>query len=150
MDGAIGLGASVVATTAVHPIDVIKSRFQLSRTKVPLSVKSVVGNVWTKYGIRGFNRGLSPNLCTYPVFWCVYFQTNKYPIVEISDKVYVNRFVNSFIAANVASTFANPLFVIKTRLQTNGQGLLSNLKSINGYGVKGYFRGLPSTCLKQL
>lgn len=146
----IGLTSSFLASATVYPVDVVKTQYQVSK----LPVKNIVSNIIKTDGVYGFYRGLPPHLMTYPIFWGVYFQTDKYKL-NISNHQYVNKVASSLFASTVASTVANPLFVIKTRLQTEN---LKSTKSITTYsgmvrniyrfeGVPGYFKGLYSTVL---
>jgi len=150
MEGLFGLISNTMSTSFVHPIDVVKSNYQMARnTSNPQSVKQIMRSTWNTNGLRGFYRGLGPNLGTYPIFWGVYFQTGKHKVNLFQNK-YLDKFTTSFAAGNIASAVANPLFVVKTRLQTNNnnKGYIQTMKDINrSGGTRAFFRGLPSTML---
>lgn len=149
MDGLIGITSSVLATTTLQPIDVVKTRVQLSRTtNNPIGFTNATGYIY-KLGPRAFYKGLLPNLGTYPIFWGVFFQTNGID-VNITDNKYTNKFIKSQGSSAIASLIANPLFVFKTRVQ----GIDNNLKYtrlfksiLKNEGIGGFYKGMNSTLL---
>lgn len=56
----VGASAGVLGTTAVFPIDLVKTRLQLSTFQSNVGVSSIVRDVFARYGARGFYRGLPP------------------------------------------------------------------------------------------
>ena len=162
-DGLFGLLSNGISTTLIHPIDVVKTNFQLAQTHnvsrnvdrgtTNLNVRDIVRNVWKTRGVRGFYSGLSPNLCTYPIFWSVYFGTNQIMRdYEISENIYVDKFVKSYTAGLIGSGLTNPLFVLKTRMQNNNNSnsLFQTIRETNRLGFRSYYRGLGSTYLNNL
>lgn len=148
MDAFIGITSSTLATFILHPIDVIKTRYQISRLKKPTTVQYTITSIY-KNGFKSFYKGLGPNLGTYPIFWSVYFQTNSIQF-EPTDNTFTNKFLKAQISACIASTISNPLFVFKTRAQTNNSGIkYSKLASnmIKNEGILGFYKGLGSTLL---
>jgi hypothetical protein len=113
--------SSLVASAVVYPIDVIKTRRQVTGMTVIQCVKS--GHLY---------RGLSPNLFTYPTFWAVYF--------ALEDKTY------SLVASTVGSAVSNPLFVIKNRAQISGRPLAEIAREVS-MSPRIALAGLPITCL---
>lgn len=142
MDFAKGFFSNGIATIIIHPLDVVKSRYQVNNSNT--SINTIVSDIWKSNGIKGFYRGIIPNLSTYTVFWAVFFQSKNMNI-HITDNV----FLKSYIAGNLASTFTNPLFVLKTRLQVNNTNKNIIIKEL--YNNKSHlFKGLPSTYLNNL
>ena len=152
MEGFFGLMSSTLSTSIVHPIDVIKTNYQVSRLNQPQNIMEVIKSTYQKGGVKSFYRGVGPNLGTYPIFWSVYFQAKKYKL-DLFENKHANNITMSFIAGNVASAISNPLFVIKTRLQTQNNPNINFVKtSKNIYhnsGFNGFFKGLPSTLLNK-
>ncbi len=148
MEGLFGLISNTFSTTMIHPIDVIKTNYQVARTSKPQTVPNIIKSMWRSGGFRSFYRGIGPNLGTYPIFWGVYFQMGKHKLSVFENK-HANRFVNSFVAGNIASFVANPLFVVKIRLQTRlNRGYGDTIKNIyHNSGVRGFYKGLPSTMI---
>ena len=146
MDFVTGFASNATAIAIVHPIDVVKSRFQVNSNN--LSVNKIILDVWKTNGTRGFYRGLLPNIGTYPIFWAIFFQVKKND-VQVTDNILLNKFITSFIAGNIASTFTNPLFVLKTRFQVKSENRMNIIKDLNKNKLN-FFKGLPSTYLNNL
>lgn len=148
MEGLIALAANVASTTVLQPIDVIKTNYQVeSSNRTPIA--SLARRIYADHGARGFFRGLGPQLSTYPIFWSIYFQTKSMKVDLTGNKIADNA-VKSYGASVVASALANPLFVVKTRLQTFESnvrpsilGMMKRLHTEGGYSP--FFRGLPAT-----
>jgi len=167
MDFLIGFAANVISTTLVNPIDVIKTRYQVNNLNgVRQSVPQLIKDIYNINGPRGFYRGLLPNISTYPIFWSIFFglkgtglkdykffnsPSNEYINHTLYNK-YANKSISTLISASIASTITNPIFVVKTKLQTipdsstiSISGVARNLYKEEGYFA--YFRGLNATLL---
>ncbi|KAG2309691.1 hypothetical protein Bca52824_029439 [Brassica carinata] len=163
-NAAAGAAAGVVAATFVCPLDVIKTRFQvhgLPKLPHPNIKGSVIvaslEHIFKQEGMRGLYRGLSPTVMALLSNWAVYFtmydQLKSFLISNDEDhKLSVGANVMAASGAGAATTIAtNPLWVVKTRLQTQGmragvvpyKSTLSALKRI-GYeeGIRGLYSGL--------
>jgi solute carrier family 25 folate transporter 32 len=159
MEGLFGLIANGISTIITHPIDVIKTNYQLAQTQNNignrLGARSIVQNVWRSRGVRGFYAGLTPNLCTYPIFWAVYFGTNQMMgDRKFFENKYVDRFAKSYTAGLIGSSLTNPLFVLKIRMQNSNRGgtrsVIQTIRDTNRLGIRAYYRGLGSTYLNNL
>ena len=74
VNAACGFGAGSVARVIIHPLDVVKKRFQVAGLARSLrygervataefsSFASAFGTILRKEGVRGFYKGLSPGL----------------------------------------------------------------------------------------
>lgn len=148
MDGSIAITSSLLATTITHPIDIIKTRVQVSRlSNNPINIPTALKSIYKYNGIKSFYKGLLPNLGTYPVFWSVYFQTNSYNFEPTSYK-YFNIFLKAQGAAGIASTLSNPLYLFKTRAQTNNNNISYReliKKIFKKEGILGFYKGLLPT-----
>lgn len=147
MDFITGFFSNAVAIAVVNPLDVIKSRYQVNKTS-NTSVNRIVSDIWKTRGVSGFYQGLMPNTGTSPVFWAVFFQAKKVDL-KITDDVFLNKFATSFVAGNIASTFTNPLFVLKTRFQVKSNSRMEIIKDLNRNKLS-FFKGLPSTYINNL
>lgn len=146
MDGLFGFAANLIATATVYPIDAVKTNYQVARIQSPITIPQTIKNIIQKNGWRGLYRGLGPQLATYPIFWSVFFQTKSMDI-DLVENEQINKMLVTFGAANLASTVANPFFVIKTRMQTGTHNSYTEMVKtlLNKEGPKGLFKGLPST-----
>ncbi|CAN7088223.1 unnamed protein product [Brassica rapa subsp. narinosa] len=163
-NAAAGAAAGVFAATFVCPLDVIKTRFQvhglpkLAHPNIKGSI--IVGSlkqIFKQEGMRGLYRGLSPTVMALLSNWAVYFtmydQLKSFLISNDKDhKFSVGANVMAASGAGAATTIAtNPLWVVKTRLQTQGmregvvpyKSTLSALRRI-AYeeGIRGLYSGL--------
>ena len=157
MDNApIGFIANCISTFAVHPIDVIKIRFQAGSVTNELSIPSIIKEIKRESGPLGFYRGVTMNLCSYPAFWSAFMVTKEYMQDNIGQSeigqqyitnVYAQKFIVAYSAGAVASTVSNPIFMIKTKLQTENRSLKNTVKLINRSGYGSYMKGLRSTLM---
>ncbi|KAK8916950.1 hypothetical protein KSP39_PZI023244 [Platanthera zijinensis] len=159
-----GAAAGVIAATFVCPLDVIKTRLQVHG--LPNLAKNagkgsvIIGSlekIFHKEGVRGMYRGLSPTVLALLPNWAVYFTIYD----QLKGLLCSNDECNELsVAANMAAasgagaatTMAtNPLWVVKTRFQTQGlkvgvvpyQNTLSALRRIaHEEGVRGLYSGL--------
>ncbi|XP_065860424.1 nicotinamide adenine dinucleotide transporter 1, chloroplastic [Euphorbia lathyris] len=158
-----GAAAGVIAATFVCPLDVIKTRLQVhglpkfenGRIKRSLIVGSLE-QIFQKEGLRGMYRGLSPTVLALLPNWAVYFTMYEQlkSVLSSSDENHLSVGANVMAAsgAGVATTiFTNPLWVVKTRLQTQGmragvvpyRSTLSALRRIaQEEGIRGLYSGL--------
>ncbi|XVF80622.1 hypothetical protein PTKIN_Ptkin15bG0088600 [Pterospermum kingtungense] len=159
-----GAAAGVIAATFVCPLDVIKTRFQvhglpkLGNETVKRSL--IVGSleqIFQKEGLRGMYRGLSPTVLALLPNWAVYFtlyEQLKDFLCSNDENHHLSVGANMLAAsgAGAATTiFMNPLWVVKTRLQTQGmragvvpyRSMFSALRRIaHEEGIRGLYSGL--------
>ncbi|XP_042496712.1 nicotinamide adenine dinucleotide transporter 1, chloroplastic-like isoform X2 [Macadamia integrifolia] len=158
-----GAAAGAIAATFVCPLDVIKTRFQVhglpklgnGHIKGSLIVGSLQ-QIFRKEGFRGMYRGLSPTVLALLPNWAVYFTMYE----QLKSLLYSDGYHQLSIGANMvaaagagaATTIAtNPLWVVKTRFQTQGmragvlpyRSTLSALRRIaHEEGIRGLYSGL--------
>ncbi|KAL8513404.1 hypothetical protein ACS0TY_012749 [Phlomoides rotata] len=154
----------MIAATFVCPLDVIKTRLQvhglpqLGSANIRGSV--IVGSlehIFQKEGLRGMYRGLSPTVLALLPNWAVYFtiyeQLKSFlGADEINHQLPIGANVMAASGAGAATTIAtNPLWVVKTRFQTQGlrsgvvpySSTLSALRRIaHEEGIRGLYSGL--------
>ncbi|KAF5207003.1 Nicotinamide adenine dinucleotide transporter 1 protein [Thalictrum thalictroides] len=159
-----GAAAGMIAATFVCPLDVIKTRFQVhglpklgdGTVKGSLIVGSLQ-QIFRKEGIRGMYRGLSPTVLALLPNWAVYFTMyEQLKCLLYSDdgnhQLSVGANIIAAAGAGAATTIVtNPLWVVKTRFQTQGMRIgvvpytstLSALRRIaHEEGVRGLYSGL--------
>lgn len=125
-----GVGSGAVSSVLCAPLDLIRVRMQVwgtvmaqegrGTTKV---IPTMMKDIWVREGVSGFFRGLGATLLTVPIFWGVYF-----PLYEEFKRRWSTRspevnpsivHMGSAVGAGViADIICNPMFVIRTRLQT--------------------------------
>ncbi|KAK4773747.1 hypothetical protein SAY87_028766 [Trapa incisa] len=158
-----GAAAGVIAATFVCPLDVIKTRFQVhglaSLGRDGFKGSLIVGSlkqIFQKEGIRGLYRGLTPTVLALLPNWAVYFTVYEQlkSLLGSTDTNHLSVGANMMAAsgAGAATTMTtNPLWVVKTRLQTQGmrsgivpyRSTVSALKRIaQEEGIRGFYSGL--------
>lgn len=159
-----GAAAGVIAATFVCPLDVIKTRLQVhglpnlgnGSVKGSLIVGSLE-QIFQKEGLRGIYRGLSPTVLALLPNWAVYFTIYDQlkSLLSSDDENHhlsIGANVMAASGAGAATTITtNPLWVVKTRLQTQGmragvvpyKSTLSALRRIaHEEGIRGLYSGL--------
>ncbi|CAI9775137.1 unnamed protein product [Fraxinus pennsylvanica] len=163
-DASAGAAAGAIAATFVCPLDVIKTRLQVhglpelhpshKGSVILTSLRNIVRNE----GVKGLYRGLSPTLTALLPNWAVYFTVYghlKELLHSHEDRNDQLSFGLNMIAASGAgaatSIATNPLWVVKTRLQTQGmrqgvvpyKSIFSALRRIaQEEGIRGWYSGL--------
>ncbi|KAF7982330.1 hypothetical protein HWV62_29034 [Athelia sp. TMB] len=156
---AAGLGAGVVAVLCMHPLDLLKVKFQVATTPPPGGVGRAILNslrdIRAQEGWRGLYRGVGPNIAGNAASWGFYFlfynmlkkrATGDEPGFVMSPGAYL---LCSAQASAVTAVMTNPLWVVKVRMFTTRadaptayRGLWHGLASIyRADGVRGLWRG---------
>ncbi|XP_038896110.1 nicotinamide adenine dinucleotide transporter 1, chloroplastic [Benincasa hispida] len=155
-----GAAAGVLAATFVCPLDVIKTRFQVHGLPNIGKGSLIVGSlqqIFNKEGLRGMYRGLAPTVLALLPNWAVYFTIYgqlKTFLGSDDENHQLSIGANMMAAsgAGAATTIAtNPLWVVKTRLQTQGMksGVLPYRNTVSALrriaseeGIRGLYSGL--------
>ena len=152
MDLLTGFVSSSIAVYTVQPLDTVKTQFQSgllnnNNKRIP----QIASDIYKLQGIKGFYKGSLSMISTYPIFWSVFFQIKGMKIISSENK-FVDSITNTAIASSVASIVTNPLFVLKTRKQTdsinNREPTKYGQKIKNIFikeGISGFFRGTNTT-----
>ncbi|KAG0172945.1 hypothetical protein DFQ28_008501 [Apophysomyces sp. BC1034] len=157
-----GFGAGLVSTVILHPLDLIKIRFQVDASKHsekrPLiggTIKSFRNIVANEGVFRGLYRGVTPNTAGAAASWGFYFWwyslIKKYMTKDDQGKLAAwQHLLASAEAGAVTALMTNPLWVIKTRMCTTTRhtpdayhGLLDGLRRLaREEGIRGLYRGI--------
>ncbi|KAL8470759.1 hypothetical protein ACS0TY_033359 [Phlomoides rotata] len=163
-DATAGAAAGAIAATFVCPLDVIKTRLQVHGppdmhsgrrgSVILVSLQNIVRNE----GLKGLYRGLTPTLTALLPNWAVYFTVYGH-LKEIlhtyegsQDQLTISSNMVAAAGAGAATAaVTNPLWVVKTRLQTQGmrqdvvpyKNIFSALRRIaHEEGFRGWYSGL--------
>jgi len=169
-------------TKAGHSTKIF-TRQHFHRSAQSLSVYRAIRDVIATDGIKGCFRGLGATLVTVPTFWGMYF-----PLYELAKRdlhhIYLSssatsgfdmskannddvrvmpqvHMASAILAGSVADFFCNPLFVVRTRMQTEAlhylelpvsdrmpHGILSTTKRLYAEGgVEIFWRGFTASLL---
>eukprot|EP00980_Cylindrotheca_fusiformis_P001044 scaffold288_cov97-Cylindrotheca_fusiformis.AAC.2 len=141
-----GVGSGAMSSMICAPLDLVRTRMQVwgelssSSSSSVLSPMAVVREIYQTQGIKGMFRGLGATLVTVPLFWGVYFplydhlkygMTQQYPTWHISW-IHCGSAV---ITGAVSDLICNPLFVIRTRLQTQTLHQMAEHQTIHETGM---------------
>lgn len=122
-------GGLAGAATAVFvcPLDVLKTRMQVQTVQtgqLRYNLRSGLGHILKEEGWHGLYRGLSPTLLALLPNWAVYFTVYERLKVSFADRFAggtpsTGTYVGAAAVAGLATqVVTNPLWVAKTRLQT--------------------------------
>lgn len=100
-EGFVAVTSSAAASAITFPLDTWKTRVQVG--------SGATGSLM---------RGLMMNMLTYPTFWGTFFAAKHY--AQLVDDGRLGPVGQSFVAGVAGTTVANPFFVMKNRLQVNG------------------------------
>lgn len=163
-----GASAGLVTTMLLHPLDLIKTRFQAhgrpGSTLDPIdaharhlrytTIRGAVRSIWLEGGVRAFYNGVVPALIGSGASWGFYFYfyeaTKRYIVRSHGDSAYKIKAWEHMWAAMfsgaITCLFTNPIWLIKTRMQlqqANVKGLSSTAHSISPYkGTYDAFRSI--------
>ncbi|KAL6607997.1 hypothetical protein ACP70R_041060 [Stipagrostis hirtigluma subsp. patula] len=162
-----GGSAGVISATVLCPLDVIKTRLQVYGLPSNLSsgaappgrvIISGLQQIFKNEGLPGLYRGLSPTIVALFPTWAVTFSVYNHMkgLLHSQDgkngELSVQANILAASCAGIATaTATNPLWVVKTRLQTQGmrpgvvpyQSILSALRRIaKEEGIRGLYSGL--------
>lgn len=147
-------------------------------SQVEFGIVSGLKDIMKKDGIKGCFRGLGPTLMTVPTFWGLYF-----PLYELTKQDLQDRFSNNhsgtsnvntvagpmihmssaMISGAIADFFCNPMFVVRTRMQTEvlhfmdmpiqdrkPHGIFKTVKGLyveGGHSIAIFWRGFAASLL---
>jgi len=125
--GAAGALATVASEAVMTPLDVVKQRMQLMNNQEGLW--AVIRRVYRDEGLGAFFKSYKTTLCMNVPYTAIQFsvyESAKLAIlntrgIDESDFSVVNHIAAGAIAGATAGAFTNPLDVVKTRLQTQGE-----------------------------
>lgn len=164
-----GVGSGALASVVCAPLDLLRTRMQVwgdvaSQQKGAASFLRDVGET---QGWKGYFRGLGATLATVPLFWGLYFPlyNDLKRVLGESDSFEnqaVVHCVSAISAGAVADVICNPMFVVRTRLQTEALHAVTNGGSNNSKplsitqtikllyregGLRIFWRGLTASML---
>lgn len=166
--GFVSTSTSIIATS---PLDVLKTQIQVSGSRV--EYRHLLVSILQKQSFTGLYRGLLTNLSTRPVFYGIFqpiYGTLKGvhfvgdPNSDSKVTRYSNRVCQSLLAGWSGIIATNPLWVLKTRMQTqilNQRGAISKVVSpkkltysrlvkdiATREGLRGFYKGTGVSLIK--
>ncbi|KAJ3412539.1 hypothetical protein HDV05_000620 [Chytridiales sp. JEL 0842] len=167
--GLAGFIAGAVSTAVLHPLDLVKTRFQVddSTRRGAYGVRGTL-DAWKGIvrldGYKGLYRGLSANLAGATLSWGLYFwwysmiqdQMRSFRGMDITVSEQKQRLppgdhmLASALAGALTSLITNPFWLVKTRMCADRasdpnayKSLTEGLwKTYKGEGVRGLYKGI--------
>ncbi|KAI9143906.1 mitochondrial FAD carrier protein [Paraphysoderma sedebokerense] len=159
-----GFTAGAVSTVILHPLDLVKTRYQVdTTTKYPkLTFTRTLKNlkqIFVRHGVRGLYQGLEPNFVGATVSWGMYFwwysiiksrrlKANQEVDPSASNLAPSEHLIAAAQAGALTSVFTNPIWLVKTRMCIQSaeapkyRSLAGALKQIyREEGIRGLYRG---------
>eukprot|EP00842_Homolaphlyctis_polyrhiza_P003329 jgi/Hompol1/3998/HPOL_000694-RA len=157
-----GFTAGAVSTAVLHPLDLVKTRFQVDeRYRARLSMTRALIEISQKEGLRSLYRGISANMAGATLSWGLYFwwYSKIKDWMRGSDSASGNRpsklspsqhLLASAQAGILTSMFTNPFWLIKTRMCTQKASdpgayrhVFHGLHQVYKHeGIRGLYRGI--------
>ncbi|KAK7471212.1 mitochondrial FAD carrier protein flx1 [Stygiomarasmius scandens] len=154
-----GLGAGVVATLIMNPLDLLKIKFQVATTNprggLGKQIWFALRDIHQEHGWKGLYRGVGPNIAGNASSWGLYFLFYNMLKKRASDGD-INKPLSaheyllcSAEASAVTAIMTNPIWVVRVRMFTSQasspesyRGLFHGLSSIiRTEGIQGLYRG---------
>lgn len=169
-----GLGSGAISSVVCAPLDLIRTRVQVMGNSRPISYNNMyrsLKEIFHQEGFRGCFRGLGVSFATVPTFWGIYFPIyeltkrnlsvmqhkqqhhNGFPAKLLNNVSFIHM-TSAITAGGIADVLCNPMFVIRTRMQTERlhnkylpqQSILSTMVSIyREGGLPVFWRGLSAS-----
>ncbi|TPX46638.1 hypothetical protein SeMB42_g02316 [Synchytrium endobioticum] len=147
-----GFLAGAASTLVLHPLDLIKTRFQVNEHR-PRSILALCAHIRRHEGPAALYRGVSANLAGACVSWGLYFWW--YGLIKESMRSTVplsagQHLLASATAGAACALLTNPLWVVKTRMcaaPATHPGAYASLAAglvavARSEGLRGLYRGL--------
>jgi len=146
--GGLAGGAAALITA---PLDLVKTVSQ-NRVGARVSTAQVLKVALSERGVKGCFRGIGPTLFgivpTTSIYFGVYENTRRLLGKKYETSPLVTSVVSSMTAGVTAQALTNPLWVVKTRMQTEAGNL--SFRTLAGMiyraeGCKGFMRGISAS-----
>jgi solute carrier family 25 iron transporter 28/37 len=126
---AAGTVAELVSSLLWTPLEVVKSRLQISTTKTDGRLLWQLRDIFRKEGVRGFYRGYFMGLAIYTPYslasWTVYENAKKLP----SDVGYTTKVaLSAGLSTICVQSLVYPFDLVKTRYQVATSGTVAALE----------------------
>jgi len=147
-------GASAVATvTFIHPIDVVKTRMQVSGGGIGATISSALA----KEGPTAFYKGINAawlREASYTSLRLGLYEPIKIAMgAEAKDAHFLKKFGAGCLAGAIGSLVGNPFDVLKTRMMasTGETGFVKEASALlEQQGVGGFYRGIDANICRAM
>ena len=161
-----GAGTSAIITvTFIHPIDVVKTRLQISGGKAgegvrnykALGIFGTVNVILKEEGVKSFWKGIGPawlREASYTSLRLGLYGPIKHFFGVKKDSNFLMKFASGSLAGAIGSTAGNPFDVVKTRMMASESknAPLGKIFSeiFQKAGLGGFYRGLQANIMRAM
>lgn len=156
-------GAAVITVTFIHPIDVVKTRLQVSgekggagRNYSQLGIVGSVRVIAQEEGILAFWKGINAawlRESSYTSIRLGLYAPIKDAMGCTKDSGFLMKFTAASAAGGLGSIIGNPFDVLKTSLMANeGKASLTSTASdlMANQGIAGFYRGIQANIMRAM
>eukprot|EP00980_Cylindrotheca_fusiformis_P013932 scaffold3618_cov129-Cylindrotheca_fusiformis.AAC.32 len=152
-------GAAVITVSFIHPIDVVKTRIQISSDYGKLGMGGTVTKITGEEGVLALWKGVNAAWLREASYTSL--RLGLYEPVKVlfgangTDAPFYKKFAAGSAAGALGSLAGNPFDVLKTRLMASSgrevPSLLSTAKDLLAkQGVGGFYRGIDSNIARAM
>ena len=148
--------AAVITVSFIHPIDVVKTRMQVSK-KGEGSLGQVIGGALKNEGPGAFYKGIGPawlREASYTSLRLGLYEPIKVLVGATAGAGFFRKFLAGALAGAIGSCAGNPFDVLKTRMmadKTSSKGLGEIAGEImNKEGFGGFYKGFNVNVLRAM
>jgi len=152
-------GAAVITVTFIHPIDVIKTRIQVSTEYGKLGMGGTASKVMADEGVAGLWKGVNAAWLREASYTSL--RLGLYEPIKVAmgagapDAPFWKKFAAGSAAGALGSIAGNPFDVLKTRLMTSAGKEMPSMTKIakdlyKTQGVAGFYRGIDSNVARAM
>jgi len=152
--------AAVITVTFIHPIDVVKTRLQISglsegRNYKALGVFGTVKVIAKEEGVKSFWKGIQAAYmreASYSGLRIGLYGPIKHFLGVKSNSSFFLKFLSGSLAGAIGSLVGNPFDVMKTRMMASEKkvepvGKIFK-KIVDEFGIKGLYKGLQANVMR--
>eukprot|EP00523_Entomoneis_sp_CCMP467_P006851 CAMPEP_0168727986 /NCGR_PEP_ID=MMETSP0724-20121128/5453_1 /TAXON_ID=265536 /ORGANISM="Amphiprora sp., Strain CCMP467" /LENGTH=298 /DNA_ID=CAMNT_0008774821 /DNA_START=81 /DNA_END=977 /DNA_ORIENTATION=+ len=151
--------AAVITVTFIHPIDVVKTRIQVSTEYGKMGMGGTAAHVVKNEGISGLWKGVNAAWLREASYTSL--RLGLYEPIKVafgatgSDATFAKKFLAGSAAGALGSLAGNPFDVLKTKLMTSGgkemPSMMKTAMELYGnQGVQGFYRGIDSNIARAM
>ena len=152
-----GIVAGISTALICAPLDTARTRFQIQGLYTEKNYSSIfqaLSKIYQKEGFKSLYQGTSISVLAYPASWSFYFYFYERAKVNLSETIH-SKFMNNLLSASfagvISAVIANPLWLIRVRMQSQYPKVCSPFGIFKGIVEKeGFFslyKGTSSSIL---
>jgi hypothetical protein len=157
--------AAIITVSFIHPIDVVKTRLQISsgkpgeggRNYKALGITGTVRVILKEEGVKSFWKGIGPawlREASYTSLRLGLYGPIKHFFGVKKDSNFLLKFASGSLAGAIGSTAGNPFDVVKTRMMAS-ESKNAPLRQIfsdiyHKAGMGGFYRGLQANIMRAM